>query len=131
MGFGRIKKVQEHIQARRVGLYFKVEHLALVARQSIQAELQDQLQSKADHIDVSVHHAGRGFVISVTPKDDVGLFLFKGTEPHNIVGTSMPIMTSGKKFANAVHHPGQESRYDDIMRCVIAGVAKAKVADML
>lgn len=82
-----------------------VLQFALATKNSIERKLQEKLQSKAAHFSVEVAGTGGMSVdIIISSKDEVGNYLFYGTQSHSITSsTPMPI---GSGFAYKVNHPG-------------------------
>jgi len=97
-----------------------IEQIVLVARGLITERLEVYLGTGAEHFSVSIRPNGIfGYTITVATKDEVGVFLFEGVQPHVITGVAMPI--GGGNFADIVQHPGFDSKSELIERAVNEG----------
>lgn len=61
---------------------------------------------KAQHFTVDIVPSGIGAEVKVTPNDDVGYYIYHGTQPHSIDAGSTPMPVGDGQFATSANHPG-------------------------
>lgn len=118
-GLGGAKRIEAQLREYEMGKRAKTIQIIAALHFAIKANLALELGAeKAEHFDVAMTPLGAGTsaYIVVAPADEIGTYIMEGTEPHTIVGQSMPI--GDGLFANVVSHPGQRAERERIEAAV-------------
>lgn len=106
-----------------------VEAIGLAARQYVVQRLATDFPNYAPHFDVHLIPSPDSVVISVEPNDDIGMYLYHGTQPHVITGDNMPM--GGDIFTDHVDHPGTRAIKPDIDQILYEAMAVAQAGALL
>ena len=120
-----LKKIADDLNHIDVAMLGYIERVALLARGYITERLETHLGTSAEHFMVTIrHNSFFGYTITIGPKDDVGVFLMKGTEPHTIMSDN-PMPVGNGQYATVVHHPGFKGKEDIIRVAIFEGMTAA------
>jgi hypothetical protein len=121
-----LKKIEDKVNKKNSMIYVKNIQLAYMAKSLVIAALYQAIGDKSKHFSVQVSGSGYNQNISVRAKDNIGLFIYYGTRPHNI-DASGPMPIGGGVFASSVDHPGTKSNRELIDNAVKMAQRQAKI----
>jgi hypothetical protein len=122
-----LEKVVEKLDDVDSNLYAYKITLVVAIQQAVEAELKNLLGEGFKHFSVSVSSNGMNPTVSVKFIDDVGKFLYYGTQSHNI-NSSTPMPVGSGMFRYGVSHPGIKSKKEEINQAIGRGVLIGKAA---
>lgn len=101
------KNVKQRILDLESKLFEYHMQYATMLRSLMESNVRQAIGEKSKHFNFSIEGNGMNVAVKMTFADDVGKYLYYGTQPHKISTTgekAMPI--GGNLFAKEVNHPG-------------------------
>jgi hypothetical protein len=117
-----IKKIAEKIDNIVHRSQIHETQLVLSIRQAVEMELSNLLGDDIKHFNINIQSNGMNPGVSISCADDIGKFIYYGTNPHGIYagGRAMPV--GDNKFAARVRHPGQKPKKREIDEAIRRGI---------
>lgn len=118
-GMEKVMKVYDRMQYKDEQLRLKVTAQLYAVKEYIEAGLQELFSEHNDkHFEVQLNFGGSGSYNITIVADDIGKYIYYGTEEHFISSSGPMPLWGGSAFAYSVSHPGQESRQEEIDQIV-------------
>lgn len=124
-GLEELEKLEADVATTDLQAIIWMEALSVAVRQAVTNKLQTLLGDKMSHFEVVIIPSPEAFIVSVRPVDEVGVYLYEGTQPHIIMGDNMPI--GGDIYAQEVRHPGTKGYKEEINVILQEAMALAMV----
>lgn len=125
------KRINNRLKIRRAGNTMGAVDYARDLQLAISQFLNVFLGDKADHFVVTMTGSNQYmWQVKIEPKDDIGSYLYWGTEGHWIGGPGQVLVNPDGQFGpvrGPVWHPGQEALREEIDACIDEARAKVKV----
>ncbi len=125
-GQGSLQRMQDELMLIDASYELWIEAVALAARQYVTHRLNTDFPQYAPHFEVVILPNPESVMIQIRPVDEIGVFLYEGTEPHMITGQSMPV--GADIFAQSVNHPGTKSIKEELDGIVDEAIAISEMS---
>jgi hypothetical protein len=125
-GRRQLSRMQDELMLIDASYELWIEAVALAARQYVVHRLNTDFPQYAPHFEVIIMPNPESVMIQIKPVDEVGTYLYEGTEPHMITGDSMPV--GADVFAQSVNHPGTKSIKEELDGIVAEAIAISEMS---